>query len=127
MEYLSLEQIVLIHATVIEETGGAHGIRDLHLLESAAEMPKQFVFGKELYNTVFLKAATYIRSLAMNHAFIDGNKRTAAVTAITFLEINQHYLNLREGVLADFILRVIEKHLEPAQIALWLKKHSKKI
>ena len=89
MEYLKKDHIFLIHSMVVDETGGMHGVRDYNAILSVEKLPKQKMFGKELYHTVFLKAAVYARTIIMNHPFIDGNKRTGMTTAFVFLERNE--------------------------------------
>jgi len=88
MNYLTAEQVLFIHARIIEETGGAHGVRDLGLLESAAARPQATFDGEDLYPDLFTKAAALMHALIQNHPFVDGNKRTGTVAAGLFLEIN---------------------------------------
>ncbi|MBI2673996.1 MAG: type II toxin-antitoxin system death-on-curing family toxin [Candidatus Zambryskibacteria bacterium] len=112
---------------VVDETGGSHGIRDHNIILSLENTPNQQVFGKELYPTVFLKAAVYIRNIIMNHPFIDGNKRTGMTSAGVFLEDNGYIITVKEGGIEEFSLRVIDEKLDLNVIAIWLKKHSRKI
>lgn len=111
----------------IDETGGSHGVRDYHAVLSLEGMPKQKVFGKELYPTIFLKAAVYVRSLIMSHSFIDGNKRTGMISAAVFLENNGYIITAKKGEVERFALRVISEKLDLDAIAGWLKKNSKKL
>ena len=126
MNYLTLEQILLVHSIVIDETGGMHGVRDHHAILSFVQAPRQIVFGKELYPTIFLKAAVYVRNIIMHHAFLDGNKRTSMTAAIVFLENNECNFTAREGEIEKFALKVVEKKLTVETIAAWLEKHSRK-
>ena len=77
MKYLSLEDVLLYHERIIQESGGSEGIRDFGLLHSAIERPKASFAGKDLYQDIFTKAAALVHSLVLNHPFIDANKRTA--------------------------------------------------
>ena len=86
MKYLTKEQILIIHSIIIDETGGMHGVRDHNAVLSVEALPRQKLFGKELYPTIFLKATVYTRNIIMNHFFIDGNKRTGMTAASVFLE-----------------------------------------
>jgi death on curing protein len=88
MIYLSLEQIIELHDALIEKFGGLIGIRERGLLESAVAAPMMAVFGEELHKTIYNKAAAYLFYIAKNHAFLDGNKRTAAAAALAFLRAN---------------------------------------
>lgn len=126
MKYVTLEQILLIHSIVIDETGGMHGVRDHHAILSFLQAPQQIVFGRELYPTIFLKAAVYVRDIIMHHAFLDGNKRTGMTVAVVFLENNGYDFTAREGEIEKFALKTVEKKLTIEKIALWLRKHSKK-
>jgi death-on-curing protein len=92
--YITVDQVIKIHDRQIEQHGGLQGIRDLGLLTSAMEMPKSSFGGVEMYPTIFDKAAAYVFYIAKNHPFFDGNKRTAAFTALLFLRINGLNLTL---------------------------------
>ena len=127
MKYLTKEDILLIHSIAIEETGGLHGVRDRHAILTLEELPKQKAFGKELYPTIFDKAAIYARNIIMSHSFIDGNKRTAMMTASVFLEDNGYWITAKEGEIEDFALEIISERLDLKAISAWLKKHSRKI
>jgi death-on-curing protein len=126
MLYLSKEQIMLIHSLVVDETGGAHGVRDLHLIASLENLPQQTFGGKELYPSVFIKAAVYLRNIIMNHPFIDGNKRTGMSVAAVFLENNGYKLKITDGEIEKFALRVISDKLDLEPIANWLKANLEK-
>lgn len=88
IRFISVEKTLQIHDILIESYGGSKGVRDHGLLLSALEMPKAAFGGEDLHPTLFDKAAAYLYHVAKNHPFIDGNKRTAAALALTFLEIN---------------------------------------
>lgn len=127
MKYLTKEQILLIHSIVIDEIGGLHGVRDKYAILSLEATPKQKVFGKELYQTIFFKAAVYARDIIMNHPFVDGNKRTGVMIASVFLENNGYKIIAKEGELEKLALKVVVEKLSLEKIAIWFKKHSKKI
>lgn len=109
----------------IDETGGMHGIRDLPAILSSEIAPKQKVFGKELYDTAFLKAAVYARDIILNHPFLDGNKRTGMTTAFVFLEDNGYLSTVREGEIYAFALKIIKEKLKIEVIAKWFERHTK--
>lgn len=85
--FLSISEILEIHTAEIKAAGGAAGIRDIKLLESAAGAVKAAFGGKYLMD-IFEMAATYVNSVVFNHPFVAGNKRTAAASALTFLYLN---------------------------------------
>ncbi|MEK7094442.1 MAG: type II toxin-antitoxin system death-on-curing family toxin [Patescibacteria group bacterium] len=127
MRYLAAREVLIIHALVIDETGGLHGVRDLGLLESAIHRPRSVFGGKELYVGVLLKAAALFESLARNHPFTDGNKRTAIVTTARFLSLNGYKLVTTSKELERFTLSAVTKKLSITAIARWLEKHAKKL
>lgn len=88
MRYLTIEEVFRLHDRVIERTGGSAGVRDRGALESAVAQPQMTFSGDDLYPTLPEKAATLCFSLAMNHPFVDGNKRTAHAAMEVFLILN---------------------------------------
>jgi death-on-curing family protein len=84
-EFLTLDEVLGIHADQIRRYGGAAGIRDLELLQSALAMPQTTFDDEFLHGTLFEMAAAYLFHLARNHPFVDGNKRTALMCALVFL------------------------------------------
>jgi death-on-curing protein len=76
MNYLSPEQVLFLHARLIEETGGGHGLRDLALLESAGSRPQATFGGQDLYPDLFAMAAALMESLIRNHPFSECHSRT---------------------------------------------------
>src|SRR3989344_877585 len=127
MNYLTPEQILLIHSIIVDETGGSHGVRDMHAVLHLEHLPSQSFGGKELYGGIFQKAAVYARSIAMNHPFIDGNKRTAMTSASVFLENNGYEIKAKEGEIELFAVKMVVEKLDIKEIASWFEKHSQKI
>jgi death-on-curing family protein len=82
---LSLNEVVEIHRDVIERYGGSSGIRDMGLLQSAVAVPQASFGGEYLHTGLFEMAAAFLFHLVQNHPFLDGNKRTGAMAAFTFL------------------------------------------
>lgn len=126
MRYLTGEDILVMHALLIEETGGSHGVRDTGLLNSLIMRPQLIVGGREAFPGVFLKAATYLESLARYHVFVDGNKRTALTSAARFLTQNGYGLNATNSEAEEYIVYVVIEKPDTEAIALWLKHRSKK-
>jgi len=125
MEYVSAQAVLVIHARIIDETGGSHGLRDVGRVESAVSAPKQSFAGDEVYSGLFAKAAVLFKKLASYHPFVDGNKRTAIATASRFLCKNGYRLSVSQKKMVAFTVRVVEDGLEIDAIAEWLKEHSK--
>lgn len=124
MTSLTLEQLLEIHTIVVQETGGAVGLRDLGRVEAALATQTQRVFGEELYTTLFEKSAALIRGIVADHPFVDGNKRTALLVGLTFLSLNNVQLVAKPGEIEDFAVRVATDHLDVPIIATCLKDHS---
>jgi len=122
LKFLSAEQVLFIHARVISETGGSHGLRDIGLLQSAVARPNATFDGEELYSSTFEKAAALMHSLIKNHPFIDGNKRVGVLSAIVFLNNNNIIIEARNDDLINFTLSVVND-LQLNQIAEWFEKH----
>ncbi len=124
MIYLTPEQILFLHARLIAETGGGHGLRDLALLESALSRPRATFGGQDLYPDLFAKAAALMDSLLRNHPFVDGNKRTGITAAALFLVQNGRRLTATNAEVEAFVRRAVEAELDVAEIAEWLQAHS---
>ena len=100
-DYLTLVEVLAIHADQIERYGGAQGVRDAGLLEAALYRPQT-----GHYADLVEEAAALWESLAQNHPFIDGNKRTAFAVTYTFLAINGAQLTAEAGEAYAFISRL---------------------
>ncbi len=123
MKYLTAEQVLFVHARVIDETGGAHGVRDIGLLQSAVARPRASFGGSDLYPDIFLKAAALLESLAQNHPFLDGNKRTAITATGVFLRMNGYVLETTQKEIERFALHVATKKISSSDARDWLEKH----
>ncbi len=126
MNSLSVERLLEIHALVIHDTGGSAGLRDLGRLESAIAAQTQVIFGEEIYPDLFHKAAALIRGIIGDHPFVDGNKRTAMLSGLTFLSINGYKFSGAKGSLEDFAVKVATDRLKIEDIANWLKSNTTK-
>jgi death-on-curing protein len=118
------EEVLLIHSQVITIHGGANGLRDAGQLDAAIARPFQTFGGKELYPTVFEKAAAIGESLIMNHPFIDGNKRTGYVLMETILRMNGIKITARDESLYVFVVSISTGEIRYDQIVDWLKNNT---
>ena len=123
MKILTKEQVILLHAQLIKETGGSDGIRDEGLLDSAILNPFQSFDGKELYPSVLEKGARLGFGLIQNHAFIDGNKRIGAHAMLVFLALNGHSLSYTQKELTEIILSFASGEKNCDDLLLWLQSH----
>jgi len=127
MNYLTIDDVYTIHQTMIAVGGGRGDIDDFTLLHSAVERPKATFGGKDLYPTIFIKAAAMLQSLVKNHPFDDGNKRTAYYSTKRFLLINGYDIPIKnEQIIIKFMVSVDVKKQSVKNIAYWLTSHSKK-
>ena len=109
MRYLTADEVLLIHERVLVISEGATGVRDWNLLDSAIQRPQATFEGKDLYADLFTKAAALGRSLALNHPFVDGNKRTAWEAMRTFIEENEYVLQARSDEIVELMLHIVDK------------------
>lgn len=108
---VEVDDVEVAHAAVLAAHGGQDGIRDRGLLESAVNAPKS-----GYYASLAEVAAVYAHGIAKNHPFLDGNKRTALVVALAFLEMNGHALEVGFGW-AEHIERLASGELSRDELA----------
>lgn len=124
MKYLSAEQLLFIHARLIEETGGSHGVRDLGMLLSAAGRPQASFDGQDLYSDLFSKAAALMESLIRNHPFVDGNKRTGVTAAGLFLQRNGYRLTANNTDLVSITMEIAQSQSDVEELTIWFRDNS---
>ncbi len=122
--YLTFDDVMDANSQVL---GGEPRLRDRGLLESAIARPMASAFGEDAYPTIFQKAAALLDSLSRNHPFVDGNKRTAAVATILFLEQNGFRRVWNPADALQFILAVAQGQRSIAEIAEWLTNNTESI
>lgn len=133
IEYLSRKLVLYMHFVALDEefseydghskySNEMRGIKDVGLFDSAIHEPMKSFDGNDLYPTLEEKTACYIRSLAMDHPFFDGNKRTALLSAVVFLRLNGHkmdcdnttlYLIIKESVENRSTVKEITEKIKP--------------
>ena len=119
--FLSLADVIRVHADQIERYGGAAGVRDFGLLQSALAMPEASFEGEWLHRDIYEMAAAYAFHIVRNHPFIDGNKRTGLACALVFLELNGTSLSDPEGTLYDAIMQTATSALDKLGLAKILR------
>ena len=127
MERLSPKDVLVLHAMVIDATGGSHGVRDPHLLASLVEKPFAAFGGTDLYLTPHHKAAVLFEALVNYHVFVDGNKRTGLAATARFLAINGLGLTATNEDAVDMALRIATKDADIPAITEWLEAHSRSL
>lgn len=118
--FISVTAVLAIHHTQVNVFGGMHGLRDRGLLESAmGQAEHTFAYT----NDIMQAAAQYCVSIAKNHPFIDGNKRTAAATMLTFLVLNGYDPTLTNAQLFDWTLKVALDEISREELGELLRAH----
>ena len=120
-KFLSLDEVLELHADQISSFGGTDGVRDEGLLESALAQPQATFGGDFLHPTISEQAAAYLYHIAMNHPFIDGNKRTAFAVMDTFLRLNGYTLNLTDARVYDLVMRIAQGRMTKAELSTELE------
>ena len=116
-EFLTLAEVLEIHAEQIERYGGSNGLRDSAGLESAVATPQATFDGEYLHRSIPAMAAAYLFHLCQNHVFIDGNKRVAANAAGTFLLMNGWDLPFDEDEYTNLVVSVAAGVLTKAELS----------
>lgn len=122
--WISKKALLLLHEESLSEFGGARGLRDEGLLESALARPRN----THAYNpaaTLAELAASYCYGVAKNHAFFDGNKRAAFLCVGLFLAINGYRLTASQVDAIETMLAVASGEVTEQDLALWIAKNSK--
>lgn len=117
VQFLSLEEVLEIHTALIERFGGANGIRDIGLLESALYRPRT-----GYYNDLIEMAAALFESLMNNHPFIDGNKRVAFFSTDIFLRLNGYKMKVESKTAHAFLMKLFETNTcDLEHLAPWIR------
>ena len=124
MRYLTPDELIYINEQLPDEIHkilkGKQRVRDMGLLEAAALRPSTSAFGADAYPTPQEKAAALLHSLARNHPFADGNKRTATIGAIFMLEVNGLCVTWKPEEALAHIAAIAEGKLSVPEFAAWL-------
>ncbi len=124
MQFLRLIEVLELHRQVIEQSGGAFGIRDVGLLESAIAQPRMTFGGEELYPSLLEKAAALGFSMIMNHPFVDGNKRTGHAATETFLFLNGMEISASVDEQERVVLEIASGELGREAFVEWLQQNT---
>ena len=122
--FLSLAEVLEIHRDQIARYGGAPGVRDMGLLQSALAMPSAGFGGVYAHVDLFEMAAAYLFHISRNHPFVDGNKRAALVAALVFLALNGTGLDAGDADLEQAVLAVVEGHWDKPTLASFLRERA---
>jgi death-on-curing protein len=118
-DYPTLAELLVMHEILLAEFGGAAGVRDMGALESALMRPQL-----GYYDTLVDEAAALLESLAMNHPFVDGNKRVAFFGTDTFLRLNDHFIDCDNEEAYRFFMGLFDSgRFRFAELREWLLVH----
>ena len=118
VQFLSLDEVLAIHERVIEDFGGASGVRDLGLLESALYRPQS-----GYYEDLVTMAAALFESLLMNHPFVDGNKRVAFFATDVFLRLNGWRLEVDANETFDWLTTLFDTGCcDLEHLSAWIRR-----
>ena len=118
------ETVLALQERLLAEFGGASGVRDPGLLDSALARPQQlFAYGRPSH---FELAAAYAFGLVRNHPFVDGNKRIGFTAAVLFLELNGHRFSASEAEATIKTFALAARDLDESGYAAWLKANCRK-
>jgi death-on-curing protein len=121
--YPSIEEVLSVHARLIEWFGGTMGLRDRGALESALARPQS-----GYYEDLIQEAAALWESLSQNHPFIDGNKRVAVTVTAAFLRVNGYRLEFDDVAAFQFLIGLYENgKFRFAELEAWLRLHASRL
>ena len=123
MRYPTYSELIFINGRILGDAdiqSGKKKVRDIDLLLAAEQRPQASAFGQDAYTTLKEKATVLLHSIARNHPFADGNKRTATISALFLLAINGEKVKWNPKAAVDRIVNVAEGRTEPEAFAAWL-------
>ena len=121
--FLTIEEVIAIHDDLIEQFGGSYGLRDMGALESALFRPQM-----GYYDGLNEEAAALMESLAMNHPFIDGNKRVAFFVTAAFLRLNGWFIDCDSREAYTYFMQLFDTNsFRFAELKVWLEGHVREL
>lgn len=121
--FLTVEHVLAIHRRMAREFGGDSAVWDHGLLESAVMLPSAQFSGKFLHDDIAAMAAAYLFHLCKNHAFVDGNKRTALASAEMFVLLNDMCLAAKNEELEELTWGVAEGRITKDETIAFFRRH----
>ena len=123
--FLTVEDVMGIHFFIISEYGGSLGVLNRGLLESAVGSPAASFGGHFLNEFPFEMAASLLIGLALNHAFVDGNKRTASMACLSFLELNDVRVEMNDQALEQLVMDVATRTKAKRAVSIMLCQYGR--
>ena len=122
-DFLNLEDVLELHALQLARYGGAAGVRDRGLLQSAVAQPQTTFDGAFVHDGLFAMGAAYLFHIVQNHPFVDGNKRVAFQAMYLFLGLNGLRVDASEEEVVAIILSLATGDLHEPSLSAWLRDH----
>ena len=123
IRFLTIDELLEIHAEALRTTGGGEGIKNFGMLESSIAQPQMTYDGQELYPALADKAAILSFSINSNHSFTDGNKRVSYIAMRLFLQLNGHDLSGIHEEKERVILAVAASEMSQEEFFDWVRAH----
>jgi len=120
--FLTLDEVIALHADQIERYGGRPGIRDLGLLQSALGTPSATFEGRFLHEGLHEMAAAHLFHIVRNHPFLDGNKRVGLMVLLAFLGLNSRRLDANPREVEDLVLGIARGRVSKAEAAVFVQQ-----
>jgi len=121
--FLTLDEVIALHADQIERYGGRPGIRDLGLLQSALGTPSAAFEERFLHEGLHEMAAAHLFHIVRNHPFVDGNKRVGLMVLLAFLGLNSRRLDANAQEVEDLVLGIARGRVSKAETAVFVQQH----
>lgn len=121
-DFLTVEDVLLLHEEQLARYGGGAGVRDPGALDSAVAMPRATFDGRFVHEDLFAMAAAYAFHIAQNQPFVDGNKRAGLAAALVFLDLNGVTIADPDGRLYTAMIAIAEKRLDKDGLAALLRE-----
>ncbi len=125
LTWLRKDVLLSLHGRLLNEHGGAGGLRDEGALDASLARPRQ-VLADHPKADLFVLAAAYGVAISRNHPFVDGNKRVAALATILFLELNGRSFSAPEPEVVGMFRLLAAREMEEPVFAAWLKQHCRR-
>ncbi|QHT59888.1 type II toxin-antitoxin system death-on-curing family toxin [Paenibacillus lycopersici] len=123
---ITIEQLIVFHEKILKATGGAEGIRDRGMLESALNKTLVTFDGRELYEGSIKKIAVTSHALIKNHGFVDGNKRVGVAVLLMLLRLNHISVKYEQSELIELGIKTAEGKFGESHIERWIIQHQVK-
>lgn len=121
--FLTLDEVIALHADQIDRYGGRPGIKDLGLLRSALGTPSANFEGRFLHEGLHEMAAAYLFHIVRNHPFVDGNKRVGFMVLLAFLGLSSRRLDAIAQDVEDLVLGIARGRVSKAEAAVFVQRH----